>query len=410
MVAASKRAMKRALCIVLDSVGCGNAPDAADYGDAGADTLGHLFEKIPGFVLPNLASLGLGRVMGHGDEAGLHPRASWARLTEKSAGKDTTTGHWELMGCRLEQPFATFEAFPDELVDELARRGGVGGFLGNYAASGTEILVQLGEDHLRTGWPILYTSADSVLQIAAHEEVSGLERLWELCRTARALLDERGIRIGRVIARPFLGTFTADFKRTANRHDYSLMPGETVLNRLQNAGVQTIGVGKISDIFAGSGISESHPTKSNADGMAAIDRLWAEERNEPHFIFANLVDFDSLYGHRRDPDGYAQCMREFDAWLGCFINKIRPDDLVILTADHGNDPYHPGTDHTREQVPVLTVGLEKELKDGTFAEVAGWIEERMLGTLLPLNEREENRPHPGDDEARERHQGQQHGK
>ena len=366
--------VKRALCIVLDSVGCGNAPDAAVYGDAGADTLGHLFERIPGFSLPHLERLGLGAVLGRGTAEPVHPGASFARLTEQSAGKDTTTGHWELMGCKVEEPFATFEEFPNELVKELALRGGVG-FLGNCAASGTEILARLGAEHLWTGAPILYTSADSVLQIAAHEEAFGLERLWELCRTARALLDERGIRIGRVIARPFTGSGPEDFKRTGNRHDYSLMPGETALNRLQAAGVTTIGVGKISDIFAGAGISESFPTKSNAEGMAVIDRLWAEKREEPHFIFANLVDFDSLYGHRRDPEGYAQCLREFDGWLGEFIGKVEQEDLVILTADHGNDPYHSGTDHTREQVPALVMG--RKVEDGKFSDVAEWIENHM---------------------------------
>lgn len=362
--------MQRALCIVLDSVGCGGAPDAADYGDSGANTLGHLFERVPGFSLPNLARLGLYQVLDLPDDTRIHPTASWARLTEKSAGKDTTTGHWELMGCGLDEAFATFEKFPAELVSELESRGGVE-FIGNRASSGTEILAELGAEHLRTGKPILYTSADSVLQIAAHEEHFGLERLWQLCKTARSLLDERGIRIGRVIARPFLGDSPANFKRTGNRHDDSLMPGETVLNRLQAAGVQTIGVGKIADIFANSGVSESHPTPSNAEGMAVIDSLWAEAREQPHFIFANLVDFDSLYGHRRDPAGYAQCLREFDDWLGEFIGRIGDEDLVILTADHGNDPYHPGTDHTREQVPVLVMG--RKIKDGGFSEVARWV-------------------------------------
>ena len=222
-----------------------------------------------------------------------------------------------------------------------------------------------------------------MLQIAAHEESFGLERLWELCKTARALLDERGIRIGRVIARPFLGKTAADFKRTGNRHDYSLMPGETVLNRLQATGVTTIGVGKISDIFAGSGISESYPTKSNAEGMEVIEQLWRTPREEPHFILANLVDFDSLYGHRRDPDGYARCLREFDAWLGGFIDQVLPGDLVILTADHGNDPYHPGTDHTREQVPVLTLGPSQRLIDGSFRDVSRWVEGHLLSGPQP---------------------------
>lgn len=368
--------MKRAMVIVLDSVGCGHAPDAEDYGDAGANTLGHLFERIPGFELPHLGSLGLYQILGLDLPCKPMAGASCTRLTEISAGKDTTTGHWELMGCALDEAFATFTEFPEEWVAELARRGNTP-FIGNYASSGTEILTALGEEHLRTGHPILYTSADSVLQIAAHEEVFGLERLWDLCKTARALLDEDGIRIGRVIARPFVGTTAEDFRRTGNRHDYSLMPGETVLNRLQARGVQTIGVGKISDIFADFGISESHPTKSNAEAMETIARLWSEPRGEDPFILANLVDFDSLYGHRRDPEGYARCLREFDEWLGTFLPLIRPDDLVILTADHGNDPYHPGTDHTREQIPVLAMGLPGQslpAEAGTFSKVADWVE------------------------------------
>lgn len=370
--------MKRALCIVLDSVGCGDALDAADYGDAGANTLGHLYANIPGFTLPHLESLGLAKLLALAGEVETRDGASWGRLTEKSAGKDTTTGHWELMGCALEKAFDTFHSFPAELVGELEKRGVVE-FIGNVAASGTEILTRLGEEHLRTGKPILYTSADSVLQIAAHEESFGVERLWALCKTAREVLDERGIRIGRVIARPFLGNSPANFRRTGNRHDYSLIPGETVLNRLQTAAVTTIGVGKIFDIFAGSGISESYPTKSNAEGMQIIDRLWEIPRKASHFIFANLVDFDTLYGHRRDPEGYAECLREFDAWLGGFLGKILPDDLVILTADHGNDPYQPGTDHTREQVPVLALGLDQTIEGGNFSEVAEWIGDYFLG-------------------------------
>lgn len=365
--------MKRALVIVLDSVGCGNAPDAAAFGDAGADTLGHLFERIPGFELPHLGSLGLYQILGLDLPATIVEGASFTRLTELSVGKDTTTGHWELMGCALDEPFATYTEFPADWVAELSRRGGTG-FVGNYAASGTEILTALGEEHLRSGLPILYTSADSVLQIAAHEEIFGLQRLWDLCKTARALLDEDGIRIGRVIARPFVGNTKETFKRTGNRHDYSMIPGENQLNRLQDRGVQTIGVGKISDIFADRGISESHPTKSNHEGMQTIERLWAERREQDHFIFANLVDFDSLYGHRRDPEGYAACLREFDAWLGGFIPHVGPEDLVILTADHGNDPYHPGTDHTREQVPLMALGLPCPVAEGSFSQLASWVD------------------------------------
>lgn len=345
--------MKRALMIVLDSVGCGGAGDAAAYGDEGADTLGHLFDRA-GLELPNLARLGLLEVLGRGGAERMAGSVS-GRMSEASAGKDTTTGHWELAGCVLEQPFDTFERFPDDLLAEIG-----GPFLGNFAASGTEILDRLGEEHLRTGQPIVYTSADSVLQIAAHEERYGLQRLGDLCQKAREVLDRRGLRVGRVIARPFTGERAGGFRRTPNRHDYSLTPPATVLNRLQSAGVRTIGIGKIADIFAGAGIAESHPTKSNADGMATIARLWAERRPEAHFLFANLVDFDSLYGHRRDPAGYARCLQEFDVWLGDFLPAVG-GDFLLITADHGNDPYHPGTDHTREQVPLLALNAPAPL-------------------------------------------------
>ncbi len=338
--------------IVLDSVGCGAAPDAAAYGDEGADTLGHLFSAIPGLHLPNLDSLGLARLTGRINQCDASELPHAFRLSECSAGKDTTVGHWELMGCLTEVPFFTCEAFPDDFLEELAVVGGTG-FIGNKAASGTSILEECGEEHIRTGNPILYTSADSVLQIAAHEESFGLERLLELCRTARRILDVRGMRVGRVIARPFVGDSSSGFRRTANRHDYSLMPGETALDRLGSRGVKVIGVGKISDIFAGKGVSESHPTKDNRAGMEQIDRLWSAPSIDHCFILANLVDFDSLFGHRRDPSGYARCLMEFDNWLGGFRGKIGVEDLLIITADHGNDPYHRGTDHTREQVPCL---------------------------------------------------------
>lgn len=359
--------MKRALLIVLDSVGCGGAPDAADYGDEGADTLGHLIDRT-GPDLPNLSKLGLLRALGRGGPPPL-PEAAWAVMSEASAGKDTTTGHWELAGCVTREPFETFTTFPAELLDEIG-----GPFLGNKAASGTAILRELGEEHLCTGRPIVYTSADPVLQIAAHEERYGLGKLLDLCRRARETLDRRGIRIGRVIARPFTGNSPETFRRTANRHDYSMRPPETMLDRLQAAGVETIGVGKISDIFAGSGISVSHPTTSNAAGMAVIGKLWAEERGHPHLIFANLVDFDTLFGHRRDPEGYAACLREFDAWLGEFLPLVGPD-LLIVTADHGNDPFHHGTDHTRERVPLLALNAPFPPADSrAFTQVARLVE------------------------------------
>jgi phosphopentomutase len=373
--------MSRAIVIVLDSVGCGNAPDAHQYGDEGTNTLGHLLERVPYLDLPHLALLGLYQIAGSAKPSEIIHGASWTRLTARSPGKDTTTGHWELMGLTLHEPFASYERFPDDLVAALQDRASVG-FIGNQASSGTEILFHLGMEHLRTRKPILYTSADSVMQIAAHEEAFGLERLWALCKTARKLLDEQGIRIGRVIARPFLGYTPESFMRTGNRHDYSLKPGVTTLNRLQGSGVHTIGVGKISDIFAGSGINESHPTKSNAEGMAVIDRLWNEARPEPHLILANLVDFDSLYGHRRDPEGYARCLMEFDAWLGGFLMGIKSDDLLIITADHGNDPYYLGTDHTREQVPLLTLGQKQVNLNGTFNDVAMMVENHF-GVEMP---------------------------
>lgn len=370
---------RRALVIVLDSVGCGGAPDAEGYGDRGADTLGHLYERIPDFSLPHLESIGLSWVLGGDAASRTAGRAYASRLTPQSAGKDTTTGHWELMGCPISEAFYTCREFPRNF---LAALEGVTGtqFIGNKVASGTEILVELGYEHLKTGWPILYTSADSVLQIAAHEEVFGLGRLYEVCKSARELLDRSGMKVGRVIARPFTGDEVSGFRRTGNRHDYSLVPGETVLDRLTGAGVDVIGVGKIADIFAGKGITVSHPTKGNEEGMGMISALWEKRPDREHLIFANLVDFDSLYGHRRNPGGYAQCLREFDEWLGGFLEKVGEDDLVLITADHGNDPYHAGTDHTREQVPCLVQGAKGfdfgELR--VFADVARCVERFFL--------------------------------
>lgn len=370
---------RRALVVVLDSVGCGNAPDAGSYGDDGADTLGHLYARISDFRLPNLESIGLSSIVGSEETYAKGDKASAFRLTEYSTGKDTTTGHWELMGCLIEKAFYTCTEFHADFVDSLEKASGTR-FIGNKVASGTEILNELGGEHLKTGSAILYTSADSVLQIAAHEEAFGLDRLQELCKTARELLDESGMRVGRVIARPFIGDEVHGFQRTSNRHDYSLTPGETALDRLQDKGVDVIGVGKISDIFAGKGISRSYSTKSNADGMAVISELWGGKEPGDHFVFANLVDFDSLYGHRRDPEGYAQCLREFDQWLGGFLPKVKENDLVIITADHGNDPYHTGTDHTREQVPCLVLsGKDFDCGDmRKFSDVAGCVERFFL--------------------------------
>ncbi len=355
----------RALLIVLDSVGIGNAPDAEHHGDAAANTLGHIFERTPELSLPTLDSLGLARVMGRTASKTL--RASYGKMRERSAGKDTTTGHWEIAGVVLEEPFAVFDRFPDELVQAIEREAGVQ-FVGNYARSGTTIVEELGPEHIRTGKPILYTSADSVIQIAAHEDVIPIERLYAICEVARRMADP--FRIGRVIARPFNGE-AGNFARTARRHDYSMKPPPTVLNALSKNGTEVIGVGKISDIFAGEGVTQSFPTASNAEGMRRIEELWPVAENA--LLFANLVDFDMLFGHRRDVAGYAHALAEFDSWLGNFLETITPHDLVIITADHGNDPTFRGTDHTREQVPlfVLHGGVVRDLGTrDTFADVA----------------------------------------
>ena len=354
----------RALLLILDSVGCGHAPDAAAYGDEGADTLGHIDAQTP-----NLDALGLAAIMGRECAP---PRASWGRMRERSAGKDTTTGHWELAGVITANPLGTFAHFPEELLHAIEHEVGVK-FIGNYAQSGTAILDELGAEHVRTGHPILYTSADSVLQIAAHEDVLPLERLYEICQVAR--IHASAHRVGRVIARPFTGKPGA-WKRTSGRRDFSLVPPPTVLNAITDAGLPVRGIGKISDIFADSGITDSTPTKTNAEGMAAIARLWDE--TERGLLFANLVDFDMLFGHRRDPAGYAQALAEFDAWLPSFLEKIAPADLVIITADHGNDPTWRGSDHTREEVPLLVLhgGRTSALGTrGTFADVAASLAE-----------------------------------
>src|SRR2546421_7276630 len=381
----------RALVLVLDSVGIGGAPDAASYGDEGANTLGHILEKVPELHLPNLESLGLGELVGRDSveprtnspgrlDGVSRYRGSYGKMQERSAGKDTTTGHWEIAGVILEEPFATFERFPDELVHAIERDAGVQ-FIGNYAQSGTTILAELGAEHARTGKPILYTSADSVLQIAAHEQVIRIDRLYDICTVARQHADR--FRIGRVIARPFTGP-EGNFSRTSRRHDFSMEPPGTILNAISENGDAVIGIGKISDIFAGQGISESFPTDGNAEGMQCIAEKWDRLKNG--LIFANLVDFDMLYGHRRDLAGYGQALGQFDQWLGEFMTKVRPADLVIITADHGNDPTYRGTDHTREQVPLFVLhnnesralGVRKTYADvaatlGDFFELpAGW--------------------------------------
>jgi phosphopentomutase len=338
--------------IVLDSVGIGELPDAAAYGDVGAHTLGHIVERVPDIALPNLRRLGLANIARLGDWAPEPaPLAHYGKMAEVSAGKDTMTGHWELMGLKIDTPFRTFpDGFPSELIEAFERETGRP-VIGNKPASGTQIIEELGPEQLRGGAWIVYTSADSVFQIAAHEEKIPLEELYAACRIARRLTMDERYRVGRVIARPYVGEPGA-FKRTGNRRDFAVKPpAPTVLNRLKEAGLDVVAVGKINDIFSGEGITEALPTKSNAQGIEeTIRQLKKPFRG---LLFVNLVDFDALYGHRRDPVGYARALEEFDRALPAMMEQVGPDDLLVITADHGNDPVHSGTDHTREYVPVL---------------------------------------------------------
>jgi phosphopentomutase len=364
----------RALLLILDSVSCGRAPDAAAYGDEGANTLGHILDARPQLALPNLFSLGLWKAVTSDvfDARAAHTMARWGRMREISAGKDTTTGHWEIAGAILEKPFGTYTEFPSDLIHAIEDEAGIH-FLGNYPQSGTVILDELGDEHVKTGRPILYTSADSVLQIAAHERVVPLKRLYEICRIARRHADP--YRIGRVIARPFLGE-RGSFKRTSGRHDFSIVPPPTILNAISDAGLVVHGIGKIADIFANSGITESSPTAGNEEGMKTIEELW--QRFDSGLVFANLVDFDMLFGHRRDVAGYANALEVFDRWLGDFLAHVDEEDLVIITADHGNDPTWHGTDHTREEVPLIVLHGGKTGPLGTrrtYADVAATLAE-----------------------------------
>ena len=345
---------RRIILIVLDSLGVGEMPDAADYGDQGSDTLGNLARARP-LGIPNLVRLGIANIrpIAH-VEAAAAPLGSFGRCATASPGKDTTTGHWEMAGIQLERPFPVYpNGFPPEVLGEFERRIGRPA-LGNYPASGTEIIRELGAEHLRTGRPIVYTSADSVFQVAAHEDVIPLEELYRICAIAREIL--RGPHeVGRVIARPFLGRPGAFSRDSANRHDYAVAPPSgMLLDRLSEAGVPVYAVGKIFDIYLGRGIGRHAKTNSNADGMAQT--LAAFERTPDGLIFTNLVDFDSLYGHRNDVEGYAAALEAVDAWLPQLLGKLRHEDLLILTADHGNDPTTPSTDHSREYVPLLVYG------------------------------------------------------
>ncbi|MDO4475989.1 MAG: phosphopentomutase [Lachnospiraceae bacterium] len=379
---------KRIFTIVIDSFGIGAMPDAAKYDDEGCDTCGHIDEETPDFKIPNLARLGLGRLhpLKHVDYTG-EVVGYQARMLEASAGKDTMTGHWELMGLHITQPFQTFteHGFPQELLDELSRRTGRK-IIGNKSASGTEILDELAEQEIATGDMIVYTSADSVLQICGNEETFGLDELYRCCEIARELTMRDEWKVGRVIARPYVGKKKGEFKRTANRHDYALKPnGRTVLDALKAAGLEVISVGKIRDIFDGEGITQSNKSQSSVHGMEQTIEI--QDQDFTGLCFVNLVDFDALWGHRRNVQGYAQELERFDEKLGEFLKKMREEDLLIITADHGNDPTFKGTDHTREMVPMLAYspGMQGsgQLKDRTcFAAVGATIADNF-GVPMP---------------------------
>ena len=379
---------KRIFTVVLDSVGIGAAGDAEAFGDAGADTLGHISRQVPGMKIPHLQSLGIANVhrLPH-VRAAENTLGYYARLREASNGKDTMTGHWEMMGLHITTPFKTFTetGFPQELIEELSRRTGRV-IIGNKSASGTAILDELGEEEIATGHMIVYTSADSVLQICGNEETFGLEELYRCCEIARELTMRDEWKVGRVIARPYVGRKKGEFRRTSNRHDYALKPyGATVLNALKEAGYDVISVGKIADIFDGEGITESNKSKSSVHGMEQTIELAG--RDFTGLCFVNLVDFDAQWGHRRNVQGYAEELERFDVRLGQLLPLLRDDDLLILTADHGNDPTFRGTDHTREDVPFLAYSPSMQghgaLSDcDTFAVIGATIADNF-GVAMP---------------------------
>ncbi|SDL64424.1 phosphopentomutase [Sediminibacillus halophilus] len=376
----------RVFLIVMDSVGIGEAPDAEKFDDKGADTLGHIAEHMDGLKMPHMGELGLSNIREiKGIPTAAQPKAHYTKMQEASNGKDTMTGHWEIMGLNIQQPFRTFpEGFPDELLAELEEKTGRK-IIGNKPASGTEIIKELGKEHMETGALIVYTSADSVLQIAAHEDVIPIEEQYRICEIARELTLDEKYMVGRIIARPFVGEPGA-FERTANRHDYALKPfGRTVMNELEDGGLDVIALGKISDIYDGEGVTEAIRTVDNDDGMTKLVESMDKEFRGLSFL--NLVDFDAKYGHRRDPQGYGEALESYDARLPEVLEKLKSDDLLIITADHGNDPIHHGTDHTREFVPLLVYhtgienGTEMEIRK-TFADIGATIAENF-GIRLP---------------------------
>ncbi|WP_068776789.1 phosphopentomutase [Paenibacillus sp. FJAT-26967] len=380
-------AFKRIHLIVMDSVGIGEAPDAAEFDDTGSDTLGHIAREMGGLQMPNMAKLGLSNIREiEGVPAAQKPLAYYTKMQEASSGKDTMTGHWEIMGLNIATPFRVFEnGFPDELIQRIEEKTGRK-VIGNKPASGTEIIEELGDEHVKTGALIVYTSADSVLQIAAHEEVVPLKELYEICEFCREITLDDPYMLGRIIARPFVGE-SGHYTRTSNRHDYALKPfGRTTMNELQDKGFDVIALGKISDIYDGEGVTKAVRTVSNMDGMDKL--IAAMDESFTGLSFVNLVDFDALYGHRRDPKGYGQALEEYDARLPEVFAKMKEDDLLIITADHGNDPTYKGTDHTREYVPLLvysprfTAGGKELPLLKTFADIGATVAENF-GVQMP---------------------------
>ncbi|ADO58607.1 phosphopentomutase [Paenibacillus polymyxa] len=378
---------KRIHLVVMDSVGIGEAPDAAQFDDYDVDTLGHIARERGGLNMPNMGKLGLSNIRSiEGVPAVDKPLAYYTKMQEASNGKDTMTGHWEIMGLNIAVPFRVFpDGFPDELIQRIEEHTGRK-VIGNKPASGTEIIDELGEEHVKTGALIIYTSADSVLQIAAHEEVVPLKELYEICEFCRKITLEDPYMLGRIIARPFVGE-AGNFSRTSNRHDYALKPfGRTTMNELKDAGLDVIALGKISDIYDGEGVTKAVRTVSNMDGMDKLVATLDEEFTGLSFL--NLVDFDAVYGHRRDPQGYGQALDDYDARLPEVFAKMTDDDLLIITADHGNDPTYRGTDHTREYVPLLAysprfVAGGKELAvRKTFADIGATVADNF-GVKLP---------------------------
>lgn len=378
----------RIFVIVLDSLGIGAMPDSEKFGDVGVDTFGHILNKMGTLAIPNMAKLGMLNLHTGGDmKAVAEPMGRYARLSEASNGKDTMTGHWEMMGIKTEKPFKTFtdHGFPPELIAELEKKCGKK-VIGNKSASGTEIIEELGEEEIKNGSMIVYTSADSVLQICGNEETFDLENLYRCCEIAREITLKDEWRVGRVIARPYVGKKKGEFKRTSNRHDYALKPtGPTVLNALKDNGFDVIGVGKINDIFCGEGITETYHSTSSVNGMEQTIEIC--QKDFEGLCFVNLVDFDALWGHRRNVEGYAHEIEKFDQKLGELLEVLREDDLLILTADHGNDPTYTGTDHTREYVPFIAYakGMENggalDAED-TFAIIGASVAENF-GVKMP---------------------------